>query len=229
MSEGSMPNATPTLDQGPGVFRRTYDTFLTLVLPVSGLLAVYTAAYYGSTRFVTNFDVFPAEQWYLNPGYWLTYGHLALPFLFLVLNLVNRRRGPGAAIASLMFTWGILLAVLGWAVYTYGLGAVEGRVASLSVAATFFGALFAGQLICVYLFDQLRGIPWWRAPFYGALVGGVTFAGFFYGQTAYWTDEPWASRLVLVIGIYVGAAFINLFIYNLLRRWVRPLSGFGGA
>lgn len=116
-----------------------------------------------------------------------------------------------------------------WAIYTHGLGAVEGQLASLGVAATFFGALFAGQLVSVYLFDQMRGIPWWRAPFYGALIGGLVFAGFFYGQMAYGGDEPWANRLVLMGGLYAGAAFVNVFIYYLLRRMIRPLPGFGGA
>ena len=200
-----------------------------LAFPVAALLGVLALAYMGATRFVTQFDVFPPEQWYLNPGYWMTYGHLALPFVFLVLNLVSRRYGPGTAMASVVVSWALLAGGLGWAIATYGLGVVERQLAPVGVAATFFGALFAGQLVAIYLFDQIRGIPWWRAPFYGALVGGLVFAGFFYGQMMYGSDEPWANRLVVLGGLYAGAAFVNVFIYYLLRGMIRPLPGFGGA
>lgn len=209
--------------------RKFISATMRLVFPVAGMIGVLALAYAGSTRFVTHFDVFPPDQWYLNPGYWMTYGHLALPLMFLVLNLVNRRYGPGPTILSIVVSWGIVGGILGWAVATYGIGAVEGRIASLGVAATFFGALFAGQLVSVYLFDQVRGIPWWRAPFYGALIGGLVFAGFFYGQMAYGAEEPWTNRLAVMAGVYTAAAFVNVFIYFLLRRFIRPLPGFGGA
>lgn len=209
--------------------RNFFGAIFRLVIPTAALFGVLALAYVGSTKFVTQFDMFPPEQWYLNPGYWMTFGHLALPLIFLVLNLVNRRHGPGVTIMSIVLSWVLVAGVFSWAVFTYGLNAVEGRLASLGVAATFFGALFAGQLASVYLFDQVRGIPWWRAPFYGALIGGLVFAGLFYGQTAYGSDEPWANRLVLMGGLYAGAAFVNVFIYYLLRRLIRPLPGFGGA
>jgi len=209
--------------------RGFFDALGRLVFPVAAQFGVFALAYLGSTRFVTQFDVFPPDQWFLNPGYWLTYGHLALPLAFLVLNLVNRKYGPGTTIGSVTVTWCLAAIVLIWAVMTYGLSAVEGQVASIGVAATFFGALFAGQLVSIYTFDQVRGIPWWRAPFYGALFGGLIFAGFFYGQMAYGSEEPWANRLAVMAGIYAGAAFINVFIYWALRRFIRPMSGFGGA
>ncbi len=209
--------------------RLFFGAIVRLIFPVAALLGILALAYLGSTRFVTQFDVFPPEQWYLNPGYWMTYGHLALPLVFLVLNLVSRRYGPGTAIASVVASWVLVAGLLGWVAATFGIGEVEGRLASVSVAATFFGALFAGQLASVYLFDQIRGIPWWRAPFYGALIGGLVFAGLFYGQMAYGSDEPWANRLVLMGGLYAGAAFVNVFVYYLLRRMIRPLPGLGGA
>jgi len=209
--------------------RSLLSAFFQLFIPTLALFGVLALAYGGSTRFVTQFDVFPPEQWYLNPGYWMTYGHLALPLIFLVLNLVNRRYGPGVTISSIVASWVLVGGIFFWAIYTYGLTTVEGQLASLGVAATFFGALFAGQLACVYLFDRVRGIPWWRAPFYGALVGGIVFAGLFYGQTAYGSDEPWANRLVLMGGLYAGAAFVNVFIYYVARPLIRPMAGFGGA
>lgn len=209
--------------------RSFFGAILTLIIPTGALFGILALAYAGSTRFVTRFDVFPPEQWYLNPGYWMTYGHLALPLVFLVLNLVNRRHGPGTTIMSVVVSWVLVAGIFAWAIMTYGLNAVQGQLASLTTSATFFGALFAGQLACVYLFDQVRGIPWWRAPFYGALIGGLVFAGMFYGQTAYWSDEPWTNRLVIMGGIYAGAAFANVFIYYILRRFIRPMAGFGGA
>ncbi len=83
-----------------------------LTVPVVALLAVFALADLGAARFVTQFDVFPPEQWYLNPGYWLTYGHVALPLIFLVLNLVNRRYGPGLTIGSVMVSWVVIGAAL---------------------------------------------------------------------------------------------------------------------
>lgn len=213
----------------PGVLPRAFSAFISLLLPVAALLAVYAAAYTGRNLYITAFDAFPPEQWYLNPGYWLTYGHAVLPALFLVLSLINRRYGPGLTMSAVLISWLVVAGVFIWAVYTYGLSGVRSSLASLPVMANFAGALFAGQLLSVYLFDRLRGIPWWRAPFYAILWGGILYAGLFYVQMLMSSGAPVANRIAVILAIHAGWAFAGVLIYHLFRRLIRPLPGYGGA
>jgi hypothetical protein len=214
---------------GPGLISRAFGVCATLLLPVGGMIGVLALSYAGRDRYVTTFDMFPPEQWYLNPGYWLNYGHLVLPGIFLVLCLTNRRYGPGVTMSAVLVSWVIVAGLFIWATATYGLQAVQGELATLPVMATFAGALFAGQILCVYLFDRLRGIPWWRAPFYAILWGGVLYAGLFYVQLLMQSDAPVANRTAVILAIHVGWAFLGLFVYQLFRRLIRPLPGYGGA
>lgn len=219
----------PRKRAGPGLVSRAFSAVWTLLLPVAGLLAVFAAAFAGRNRYVTAFDFFPADQWYLNPGYWLNYGHVILPALFLVLCFINRRHGPGLTMTAVLVSWAAVAGVFIWAVYTYGLVTVRGTLATLPVMATFAGALFAGQLLTVYLFDRLRGIPWWRAPFYAILWGGILYAGFFYVQMLMNSGAPVTNRIAVILAVHVAWAFAGVLIYHLLRRLIRPLPGYGGA
>ena len=215
--------------KGPNLFSLIFGIFLRLIVPVAALSGVFFGAFWGMSFYVTSFDVFPLEQWYLNPGYWLTYGHLILPAVFVILNLVNRRFGPGLTIGAIVFSWLVLFGGLIWAINYFGFSVVEGRLASLTMVASFVGALFTGQLVCTYSFDRLRGIPWWHAPFYGSLLGGLVFAFLFYGQMSFGAQEPWANRIVVAFSVQIGWAFVGLVPYQLMRGFVRPLPGFGGA
>lgn len=202
---------------------------LRLVIPVAALLAVYVASYVLLDEYITEFDVFPAEKWFLNPGYWLTAGHLVLPLAFLVSNITNRRYGEGYALAQLFVTW----AVIGFFVYgTYQM--VEGGfpvspLPSRRVCLAFLFAILMGQIVGIYVFDRTRGRTWWGAPLFAALWGQTVFVLLYYSLSHLGMTDPWPNFMLMDLGIKVAAAFLMLIPYAALRTFIRPLPGYGGA
>ena len=213
----------------PGAGARARQNLRRLVLPTVALLGVFALAYEGWQRPVVWPAVFGPEQQPFHPGPWLTYGHLVLPGLFFILNLTNRRYGPGVTLSAVMLSWGLIIAGLSWALWAYGLAPVQDRLGLAPIMASFAGSLFAGELVAIYIFDRVRGVPWWRAPLYGFWLGGTAFLGFFHWPEAMRNTGSWAGQLLVEFGIYTGWAVVSLLVYHALRRMVRPLPGFGGA
>jgi len=97
--------------------------------------------------------------------------------------------------------------------------------------------MFTGQLVSVYLFDWLRGIPWWQAPLVAALFGGLAFVGAFHaGASSFWAGGAWAGggeamlpRLALLGAVQLVWALLQLIPTQFLRGAIRPASGYGGA
>jgi uncharacterized PurR-regulated membrane protein YhhQ (DUF165 family) len=202
---------------------------LRLILPVILLLAVYIGAFIALSDQITALDVFPDEKWFLNPGYWLTVGHLVLPLAFLVSNLTNRRYGEGYALAQLLVTW----AIIGIALYFIFMmmdGLMPGSpLPSRRVSLSFLFAILVGQTVGIYVFDRTRGRTWWGAPLFSALWGQAIFVLLFYTLAYIGMSDPWTNFMLMDLSIKVAAAFLMLIPYQLLRGIIRPLPGYGGA
>lgn len=161
-------------------------------------------------------------------GNWLNWGVLLLPGVFFVLNLTSRRYGPSVALASVVAGWASIGGGIYWAV-SEGVVGAPGEVVPMRIAAAFAGAMFLGQLVNICLFDWLRGIPWWQAPFVAALLGGLVFVGAFHAGTGGdWSAASW-PRLGVLGSIQFIWALAQLAPTRLLRRAIRPASGYGGA
>src|SRR5690606_873930 len=156
--------------------------------------------------------------------------------VFFVLNLTSRRYGPGIALASAVIAWVAMGGGIAWAL-SDGILLSFGEIAPLPVAASFVGALFTGQLVSVYLFDWLRGVPGWQAPLVAALFGGLAFVGAFHaGASSCWAGGAWAGggeamlpRLALLGAVQLVWALLQLIPTQFLRGAIRPASGYGGA
>jgi uncharacterized PurR-regulated membrane protein YhhQ (DUF165 family) len=161
-------------------------------------------------------------------GRWLTVSHLLLPLAFLCIHLTNRRYGPSYAFAQIVATCGLCGAIIlfGWEQLRHLLPASV--VPSAREAVSFTGAFFAAGFISIITFDGARGPRWWIAPLLSSLVAGVSFVMIFYPAAFAGTATPWGIHLALHGGILVGAAFVGLVPYWLLRGLVPPLPGFGG-
>lgn len=226
MVEDGMRRQNP---EPPGWLAHSVITARRLIVPVAGLAGMFAVAYQGSSVPITRFDQFGPEEWYRNPGHWLTWGHVVLPGMFFVLNLTNRRYGPALTLGAVAASWALAGGVLVWALSTYGTGPVQAEIGALPAAATFAGALFAAQVVNIYVFERVRGVPWWRSPLYAALLGGAAFVVFSRWPAMMQNAEPWANRIMIELAIHIVWAFIMLPVYHLLRKPVRPLPGLGGA
>lgn len=200
---------------------------LRLIVPVLALIAVYALALKCSSKPIYAFDVFPDEKWYLNPGYWLTAGHLILPLAFLVSALTNRRYGDGYAFAQLALAWIIIGGALYW-VSQFG-GLSISLLPTRRTSLAFLFAIIVGQVVGIYVFDRTRGRTWWGAPLFSALWGQTAFILLFYTLAYIGMNDPWTNFMLMDLGFKIAASFLMLIPYHLLRGIIRPLPGYGGA
>lgn len=167
----------------------------------------------------------------------LTLGLLVLPIIFLVVNLINRRYGPGFTLWAVTLAWAILAGGIYGALNQGLLSSFETEIAPMPFAVAFGVSIFAGQVLAIYFFDWLRGIPWWEAPLIGALIGGVAQTLLFPAlgmlqatgsiEGAFSGDA--LPRLLALCGLQLVWAVGQLLPTAMLRRVIRPLSGYGGA
>lgn len=159
---------------------------------------------------------------------WMGLGQLLLPLTFFAIQLVNRRYGPGYAMAQVFLAWGIGFTALPF---------ITGDLAKFLVAtppdlrdiASFGCALFLTHLLSVLIFDRMRGPRWWTAPLISSLVAGVVFCLIAFPAAYMGTAvTDWSVRMIGGMGVMAVAAFVMLIPYWLLRSVVPPLPGFNG-
>ena len=166
----------------------------------------------------------------------LTWGAFTYPIAFLVNDLTNRRYGKSAA-RRVVFS-GFLLAVI-LSVY----------LATPRIAIASGTAFLAGQLLDIQVFDRLRRLEWWKAPFmatvFGSIVDTVIFfslafaASFAFIDTAFGMQDGSLGFPVAFFGgetsLWIALAFGDLCVkilmgvlalvpYGALLNVLRPAS-----
>lgn len=196
---------------------------LRLIVPVAALLAVYGASYWYQQPITLLDGLFPPSA--LTPGYWLTLGHLLIMLAFFVVMLANRAFGPPYALATVVIAWLILVGA--WLYVADMVATFPGSpLPPPRVLTAFLVALGLAHLASIVLFDQTRGKPWWRAPFYGGL--GALLLPLIYWPLAKWGSEPFLGRMAVDLAIKAALVYVLLGLYALLRPLIRPRAGLGG-
>jgi hypothetical protein len=227
MLDSGVERRPPPKRAGP--ISRFVTVVAQLLLPAAGLVGALGLAWGCRGAPATDFRFLADLDPSLDPEGWLNWGVLLLPGVFFVLNLTSRRYGPSIALGSAIVAWAAIGGGLYWA-YSQGLiASLEAEFASAPLVVAFVAALFAGQIANIYLFDWLRGIPWWEAPLMAALVGGLVFTFIFHAATGgSWGEGAW-PRLAVLAAIQLSWAVAQLVPTLMLRRVIRPVSGYGGA
>lgn len=214
-----------------GIISRTLTAFGQSILPVLFLLASLAVAWYARAEPATDFRFLRQFHASLDPaaGNWLNWGVLLLPACFFVLNLTSRRYGPARAFGSVVGAFAVIGGGIYWAMSQGMIVSFERDIAPVRLACIFAGALSSGLIVSIWLFDRLRGIPWWQAPLVSALMGGLSFTLIFHaGTSGEWGEAAW-PRLAVLGGVQLIWALGQLFPTAMLRRVIRPMPGFGGA
>ena len=212
----------------PNLALRAIRAVMRLILPVTALLAVLMWADFETGRPATFLDSwFPSSD--LQPGSWLTMGHVLLGLMFFVLNLTNRRYGAAYAVAQVLIVWAVVAILAYLAFFDAGQPLPVQPLPPLRTGFAFVAALFAAQMINIAVFEGTRGRPWWRAPLYASLWGALMFAIVFYPAAYSGVDVAWIDRMMMHLGILVAMGIALLLPYYLLRPMINPLPGFGGA
>lgn len=213
----------------PGPVSRFLTAIIRLILPVIALCAAFALSFCLRDEPVPELARLREVDPLLDPSGWINWGFLVLPLIFFILNLSSRRYGAALTLTAALLAWLVLGGGIFWAVREGLISSFEREIAPYAVAASFVGAMVVGQLVNILLFDWLRGIPWWKAPFLAALVGGVVFAVVFNTRPAMVWDAELGGRLVVEAAIQFTWALAQLLPTAMLRRAIRPLPGFGGA
>lgn len=211
-----------------GIVSRTITVVGQLVLPSLALAGALALAWACMDDAATDFrflgDLDPSLA--VDDG-WLTWGALLLPGVFFVLNLTSRRYGPAIALGATVIVWAGIAGGVGFAMRDGLLSPSE--LPPTPIVVGFVGSMFLGQIVNIYLFDWFRGVPWWKAPFIAALCGGLVFTAALHTAAGGLWNAAALPRLVVFGSVQLIWALIQLVPTQLLRRAIRPGSGYGGA
>lgn len=141
---------------------------------------------------VVSSNILVQPQYHINE--WLTWGALTYPVSFLVTDLLNRRFGPQAARKIVVI--GFIAAVI----VSYLLA--DARIA----LASGFAFLFA-QFGDIFIFDKMRALSWWKAPFIAGVIASVIDTFLFFGLAFAGTPVPWVS---LAFGDMLVKLFVSI-------------------
>lgn len=189
------------------------------------LLAAFLTADLQLRAFDPMFGDLPAVR----PSNWLTRGGFIMALVPFVAILFARRVGGDEASHAVTAAWGV--AALGVLAELSFLAPVleADDFPSARFAMVFAASAMAAQYVAIGVYDVARGGDnWWRAPFYGAVAAGVTYAVIYFPGVYWGAPAPWLNWLVGDLAIKLLLATIFLGLYGLMRGAIRPRGGFGG-
>ncbi|MBX3445150.1 MAG: VUT family protein [Parvibaculaceae bacterium] len=213
----------------PGVFSRFVTAVIRLIFPVVALVASLALAFSLRDEPVPELAFLADIDPLLDTSDWMNWGYIVLPLVFFVLNLTSRRYGAALALTASLLAWLLIGGGIVWLLHAGLIEDFEASFAPYALAGSFLGAIAFAQLVNILLFDWLRGIPWWKAPFLAALFGGLAFSVVFNTRPAHVWDMELGGRLAVEAALHLSWALAQLLPTYLLRSAVRPLPGFGGA
>ncbi|MBB2972512.1 queuosine precursor transporter [Mesorhizobium sp. RMAD-H1] len=111
----------------------------------------------------------------------LTWGSISYPVAFLVNDLTNRRFGPAAARKVVYFGFAIGVVLSIW-------------LATPRIAIASGTAFLIAQLMDITVFNRLRQLTWWKAPFASAMFGSVLDTLIFF-SVAFAAQFAWIDAL----------------------------------
>lgn len=138
---------------------------------------------------------------------WLTYGAFTYPISFFVTEVTNRYFGPAMArrVVYLGFAIAVVLSIL---------------LATPRLAFASGFAFLTAQLLDIYVFNRLRRMDWWVAPFFASSFASLVDTVFFWGIAFGGESLPWMEWMVGDFGVKLGLDLLMLTPF----RWMMPLT-----
>jgi uncharacterized PurR-regulated membrane protein YhhQ (DUF165 family) len=140
-------------------------------------------------------------QYQINP--WLTWGAFTYPFSFFVTDLTNRAYGPRRA--RVVEAAGFALAV-----------ALSLSLAPWRIAVASGGAFLVSQLLDIQIFNRLRQLRWFWAPFVASAIASVVDTYVFFAGAFAGTGEPWHTLGLGDLAVKLAFAVFLLAPFRLL-------------
>lgn len=132
-----------------------------------------------------------------------TWGAFTFPFAFLITDLTNRFHGAANARKVVFFGFGI--------------GVVASLVlADPRIAAASGIAFLTAQLVDVSIFNKLRSLNWWIAPFTSSVISTILDTWLFFFLAFVATGLPWYGWAVGDLIVKWAVSLIALVPYGII-------------
>ena len=157
------------------------------------------------------------------PANTFNYGQFTFPLTFLVTDIVNRLFGAPMArrIAGAAFLVAVPSSIIINGLLPFP-GDPEPWISAIRVGLASGTAFIIGQLLDIAIFQRLRRMAWWLAPFAGSIIASVVDTTVFYSIAFYGQD--WVVRagtvdfIVKVVVAIIALVPFRLAIASALRR-----------
>jgi queuosine precursor transporter len=175
-----------------------------LILPILAMVGVVV-----SSNFLVQY---PLEGTLagVNLGDWLTWGAFTYPAAFLVTDLTNRAFGVSLTrrVVYAGFAAGVVLSL---------------ALATPRIALASGTAFLLGQLLDVTVFNWMRRMSWWKAPFIGTVLGSIVDTSVFFSIAFAATGLPWGQWALGDFAAKITMALLFLAPYRALMNVIRPV------
>lgn len=139
---------------------------------------------------------------------WLTWGAFMYPLTFLVTELTNRVHGP--QVARKVVYSGFFVAVI-----------LSIQLATPRIALASGSAFLMAQLLDIFVFNRLRQMAWWYAPFFASLLASIVDTGIFW-TIAFWGEQM--PLLTLATGDFLVKLAFDVLLLLPFRLAIRRLT-----
>jgi len=134
---------------------------------------------------------------------WLTWGAFTYPFAFFVTDITNRAYGPGRARIVVAVGFALAVALSLW-------------LAPWRIAVASGGAFLVSQLLDIHIFNRLRRMKWFWAPFVGSAIASVVDTYVFFAGAFAGTGEPWHTLGLGDLAVKLAMAVLLLAPFRIL-------------
>lgn len=141
---------------------------------------------------------------------WLTYGAFSYPMSFLVTELTNRTYGP--RVARRVVYAGFILAVM-----------LSIWIATPKIALASGSAFLVAQLLDIFVFNRMRQMSWWYAPFFASLAASAIDTGLFWTIAFWGEDIPLWSWMAGDFGVKISIDIVMLMPFRIAIRRSRSV------
>jgi len=168
----------------------------------------------------------PSET--LTASLWMSSGEGLLIISLLAVLIINRRLGARRTAVALLASWAITIAAFVAILIELAPQLERSDFPTWRFGTSLLGSWVTAQMVAAVAYDFTRGGVWWKAPFFGALLGLLVQGLIYFPASFYGGSVPWPLWLAehALISLVVSAIFI--LIYLPFRRMICPGRGLGG-
>ena len=175
---------------------------------------------------LSNWAVLQAAPWidalFGQPDFTFNYGQFTFPLAFLVTDIVNRLFGASMArrLAGAAFVVAVPSSIVINGMFPFPEDPTP-WISAVRVGLASGTAFIVGQLLDISVFQRLRNMAWWLAPFIGSVIASVIDTAIFYSIAFYGQD--WVVRAGTVDFIVkVAVALVALVPFRLAIASAMP-------